>query len=92
MRWMMLVAVAAGLAVGGCDNSAGSGSPSADATTQRVQEDLHRAGTELKDAASNAGQELKPALQRAGNEARLGINAAANKVADLTATRPTTQP
>jgi hypothetical protein len=89
---MMCAMVAAGMAVGGCDNSAGSGASSADATTQRVQEDLHRAGAELKDAATTVSRDLQPALQRAGDEARQGLNAAANKVADLTATRPATQP
>ena len=79
------------LAVEGCDNSTTT-TTTTNPDAARVQQDLRQAGSELKDAAATAGQELKPALQKAGAEARQGINAAANKIADLTATRPATQP
>ena len=92
MRKLLLLGmVVGGLWLGGCDDSASTPVPT-NPTAERVQGDLKRAGTELKDAAATAGAEIKPVLKRAGQDVRQGVNAAANKVADLTATQPAIRP
>ena len=55
MRKLLLLGmVVGGLWLGGCDDSASTPVPT-NPTAERVQGDLKRAGTELKDAAATAG-------------------------------------
>lgn len=76
------VAVAAG-----CDKE-GNPTPTVQQTEQRVKEDLHTAGQEVKQGAATISAEVGPTVKKAGDEVREGIHAGADKVADWTATRP----
>ncbi len=85
-RWMAAVMIGGAAALLGCGDSGSTTEPAT--TQQRVQQDLHAAGQEIKDAASQAASDVKPALERAKEEGRQVIHDAAEKVAEHTATQP----
>ncbi len=89
----MTMAILAGMCVGmiGCGSSTGDPTTGPATTQQRIVQDLHTVGQDIKEAATQAASEVKPALQRAKEEGQKVIHDAAQKVADSTATQPASQ-
>ena len=59
---------------------------------EQIEQHLNNAGQEIKSAATEAASQIKPALQEFREESREAVHNAAEKVGQLTETRPATMP
>ena len=89
----IVMVVAGTVALAGCGDS-GSTPPTntgGNSAAQRAADDLRAAAATMKAAATEAASAAQPALEKAKEESRQVIHDAAQKIADRTATAPTTQ-